>query len=241
MTKVAVILAAGLGSRIKEFSSRMPKGFIEINGISLIERSIKILINEGISKILIGTGYKSHFYDRLKSKYSCITTFKNDKFSATGSFHTLFVLKNLIKEDFLLLESDLLYEKFAITSLLNEKRKDVIISSDFTNSGDEVFVIEENQRLIKLTKAPNDSELPQSEFVGISKVSLGLYKKMCSAYDLFNSKKIEYEELFNTCSSKSNIYIRNLNQIAWCEIDNYKHYKRAINIISPKIINNETA
>ena len=42
MTKVAAILAAGLGSRIKEFSSRMPKGFIEINGISLIERSIKI-------------------------------------------------------------------------------------------------------------------------------------------------------------------------------------------------------
>lgn len=240
MIKVAVILAAGLGSRIKEFSSKMPKGFIEINGISLIERSIKILINEGISKIFIGTGYKSHFYDKLKAKYSCVTTFKNYKFSSTGSFHTLFVLKTLIKEDFLLLESDLLYEKFAITSLMNEKRKDVIISSDFTNSGDEVFVIEENKRLIKLSKFPKDSELPESEFVGISKVSIELYKEMCSAYNLFDSKKIEYEELFNICSSKNDIYIKNLKQIAWCEIDNQEHYKKAINIISPKILNNET-
>ena len=54
MTKLAVILAAGLGSRIKEFSILKPKGFIEINGVSLIERSIKILIDEGISKIYIG-------------------------------------------------------------------------------------------------------------------------------------------------------------------------------------------
>lgn len=239
MTKIAVILAAGLGSRIKEFSQHKPKGFIEINGISLIERSINILTNAGISKIYIGTGYKSTFYDQLKSKYPHVITFKNIDFSITGSFHTLYVLKNLIKEDFLLLESDLLYDKSAISSLLNENVNNIIISSDFTNSGDEVYVIQEGERLIKLTKSPDKIEIPESEFVGISKISLPLYQKMCKNYEGIDSSKIEYEELLNNCASKNKIFIKNIKKLPWCEIDNQIHYRRALDVVSPKIIQNE--
>ncbi len=239
MTKIAVILAAGLGSRIKEFSSIKPKGFIEINGISLIERSINILTNAGISKIYIGTGYKSAFYDQLQSKYPCITTLKNVNFSNTGSFHTLYILNNLISENFILLESDLLYDKSVITTLLKEDDNDIIISSDFTNSGDEVYVIQEDNRLIKLTKSPDKSEIPDSEFVGISKISLSLYQKMCKNYEGIDSSKIEYEELFNNCAEENKIFIKNIKQLPWCEIDNKTHYKRALDVVSPKIIQNE--
>ena len=239
MTKLAVILAAGLGSRIKEFSILKPKGFIEINGVSLIERSIKILIDEGISKIYIGTGYKSDFYDKLKNKYPCITTVKNIDYSNTGSFHTLYILNSHIKEDFLLLESDLLYDKVAISKLLKEKKDNVIISSDFSNSGDEVYVIGENQRLKKLTKSPNKFEIYESEFTGISKISLQLYKEMCKKYDDFDTSKIEYEELLNSCAPEYKIYTKNLKKLAWCEIDNNSHYVRAVEEVSPKINENE--
>ena len=59
----AVILAAGLGSRINNISKDMPKGFIEINGESLIKRSIKQLKKSGISSIYIITGYKKKFFE----------------------------------------------------------------------------------------------------------------------------------------------------------------------------------
>ena len=90
MINNAVILAAGLGSRIESLSKDKPKGFIEINNITLIERSIENLINEGITSIYIGTGYKSLFYENLKNKYDSIITVKNLDYKSTGSFHNLY-------------------------------------------------------------------------------------------------------------------------------------------------------
>ena len=61
MINNAIILAAGMGSRIKSISVSKPKSFIEIDGKSLIERSIENLITSGIRKIYIGVGYKKSF------------------------------------------------------------------------------------------------------------------------------------------------------------------------------------
>ena len=58
----AVILAAGRGSRINDISKNVPKGFIEINGQSLINRSIELLQKSEINNIYIVTGYKRKFF-----------------------------------------------------------------------------------------------------------------------------------------------------------------------------------
>ena len=63
MITSAVILAAGLGSRLKERTKLQPKGFLELENKSLIERSINKLISCGIENIYIGTGYLSEVYD----------------------------------------------------------------------------------------------------------------------------------------------------------------------------------
>tara|TARA_B100000989_G_scaffold214088_1_gene162756 strand:+ start:14043 stop:14768 length:726 start_codon:yes stop_codon:yes gene_type:complete len=239
MIKNAVILAAGLGSRIESFSKDKPKGFIEINNISLIERSLEILINEGISSVYIGTGYKSFFYENLKKKYKSIVTLKNLEYKSTGSFHTLYQFKSILNEDFILLESDLIYERSAISKLISDLRKNIILSSNFSKSGDEVYVIESSDILMKLTKNPKKNELPSSEFIGINKISNNLFREMCFIYEKINRKDIEYEELLNKCAISTKIYIKNLKEIAWCEIDNLEHLRRAIEIINPKIIKNE--
>ena len=62
----AVILAAGLGTRLKHHTEAQPKGFLEVDGMSLIERSIEILVRAGISEIIIGTGYLYEHFDLLK-------------------------------------------------------------------------------------------------------------------------------------------------------------------------------
>ncbi len=239
MIKTAVILAAGLGSRINEFSKFKPKGFIEINGISLIERSINILLDYGISKIYIGTGYKAIFYDNLKKLYSSIITKKNHEYEISGSFHTLYNFKDILNDNFLLLESDILYQNSAITSLLGDNKSNIILTSNLSKSEDEVFVIEDKNKLIKLTKIPSKDEKPSSEFIGISKISKSLFNKMCLKYKSLNNKNLEYEELLNMCSDSKEIDIKNLKDIAWCEIDNNAHLSRATNIVFPKIIQNE--
>src|SRR6188768_2597780 len=97
----AVILAAGLGTRLKHHTKAQPKGFLEVDGMSLIERSITNLTRSGITEIIIGTGYLHKHFDLLKEKYP-VTTFRNVDYKETGSMFTLYVLRHLIKGPFLL-------------------------------------------------------------------------------------------------------------------------------------------
>jgi 2-aminoethylphosphonate-pyruvate transaminase len=102
MIKTAVILAAGLGSRLKDRTKLKPKGFLEIEGISLIERSIDNILSCGIEKIYIGTGYLSEFYDELSKKYSQIETIKSDKYETTSSMYTLYNMNDNYKNRLIL-------------------------------------------------------------------------------------------------------------------------------------------
>lgn len=79
MIRQAVIVAGGLGSRFGNRTKEMPKGFIEIDGVPMVERSVQKLIAAGIEEIIIGTGHCSEYYDELAKnitslKQSAMTT-----------------------------------------------------------------------------------------------------------------------------------------------------------------------
>lgn len=91
---------------------------------TLIERSLRLLKEVGIQEVIIGTGYENKAYDvladRLSAKDCKIITHKNEKFATAGSAYTLWCLRELITQDFLLLESDLVYEPLTIKDLLQD-------------------------------------------------------------------------------------------------------------------------
>lgn len=111
MIKTAVILAAGMGTRLGERTKNQPKGFLMLDEKPIVEQSICKLLEMGIEKIVIGTGYLAEAYERLATRYPQITCVRNDEYEKTGSMYTLYNLKDHISDDFLLLESDLIYEK----------------------------------------------------------------------------------------------------------------------------------
>ena len=65
----AMILAAGLGSRLKPITDKLPKPLIDVGGISLIERSINQLVSFGISELIINV---SHLGDQIKESLQSI-------------------------------------------------------------------------------------------------------------------------------------------------------------------------
>ena len=85
MIRQAVIVAGGLGSRFGNRTKEMPKGFIEIDGVPMVERSVQKLIAAGIEEIIIGTGHCSEYYDELAKKYHIIKTVRNDNYANTSS------------------------------------------------------------------------------------------------------------------------------------------------------------
>jgi len=236
MTKVAVILAAGLGSRLKEKTKVQPKGFLELENISLIQRSVDNLISCGVEKIYIGTGYLSEVYENFALRYPQIVCIKSDKYETTSSMYTLFNMKNDLKNDFLLLESDLLYEVDAINQLLCDSKEDIILASGQTNSNDEVYIqADEHNILINMSKKKQELDSVYGELVGISKISKNRYKMMCDRFENQENIKIDYEYIMVHTSKIIPFYIKKIENLIWCEIDDADHLSRALNTILPKI------
>ncbi|HNP19382.1 MAG TPA: phosphocholine cytidylyltransferase family protein [Fulvivirga sp.] len=235
----AVILAAGLGSRLKDRTKEKPKAFLEIDGKTLIQRSIDNLISHGVTKIIIGTGYLHEFFDDLKKQYPMIETYRNDDFAETGSMYTLYNLRHSINSDFLLLEGDLLYEKNALHSLITDNAKDIILASGQTGSNDEVYIeADTHWNLVNMSKIVAELSEISGELVGISKISLPTFKKMCRyASDRYadGDRGMHYEDDFVGISTQTNIHIKKIEDLAWCEIDDENHLNRAINLVYPKI------
>lgn len=238
MVKTAVILAAGLGSRMGDKTKNRPKGFLEIGDKPIIEHSVCKLIEAGMEKILIGTGYLHEVYDEFALKYPQIKCVFIKEFQSTGSMNTLFHLKDEIDGDFLLLESDLIYDKMALSTLLREQRQDVILACGLTFSGDEVYIETNPQHfLVNMSKRKEDLTQVCAELVGISKISYPTYLKMCDyAVQVFPSQPgIDYEYVLVGISKEQGIHVHKLPGLAWCEIDDETHWNRATQQVYPLI------
>ena len=252
----AVILAAGMGIRLRDVTGLLPKGLLEIGGKSLISRSLESLKNEGIDHVVIVTGFQESLYHENLQQQTNIPELEfvhSRQFEETGSMHSLFVAKNYLQEDFLLLESDLLYESRALPSVINFEGQDVVLASGETGSGDEVYIYgEKSEKLLgtknsgnivigeiaAISKKPFPSLLVRGELVGISKISLKLLNLMCDYHEAhleFPCSR-HYEECISDICSKTEIPFLRVRDLVWTEIDDQSHYNRALKKILPKLI-----
>ena len=235
----AVILSAGMGKRLGIFSPDHPKGFIQFGQRPIVEESIEKLLSFNIKEIIIITGYLSHFYNDLLDKYRQIKTIFNKEYRSSGSMYSLYCAREFIDTDFLLLESDLIYESRAIGEVLQVPEQDVILISGYTNAGDEVFVETDGNKLINMSKDKSNLNNIIGEFVGISKVSCNLFREMAriSEKKFKDTLMIDYEiDGFVETAKKSDIYCHRVEDLNWSEIDDYEHYVNAKENIYPKIL-----
>jgi 2-aminoethylphosphonate-pyruvate transaminase len=223
MIKTAVIMAAGTGSRFGNYTETKPKGFVMVGGISMIERSIEKLLAAGIEKIIIGTGYCSSYYEKLSEQYLQIFCCKSDIFAKTNSMYTLFNCRHLIGgDDFLLLESDLIYDDNALSVVINDTHPNVMLVTRFIKQQDGYYIgINQDGILCDCTTDIKIRDAYQGELVGIHKLSNTTYQKMCAWYNLIwkQQPKLGYEyALLEISKQKEQIYVLKEN-IIWYEID----------------------
>lgn len=230
----AVILAAGMGMRLESGDNKViPAGFVKINGKSLIEISMEKLINNGIEEIIIVTGHLNKYYEDLKEKYKEVTTIKNEKFESNGSMLSLALADRYINEDFILIESDLIYEEIAIKEIQYTQLKDCTLLSDITEHDDVVFVEVKNNNLCKISKSRHSLSSIYGEMVGITKISNSLYKKMLREYEKSTNPFYHYEYALEDLAKEHNVGIIKLEDFVWADIDNAEDIKRVKEKVLP--------
>lgn len=123
----AIILAAGMGKRLKELTENNTKCMVKVNGVALIDRLLHQLDKHNLSRIVIVVGYEGQklmdFISTLDIKTS-IEYVNNPIYDKTNNIYSLALAKDhLTNEDTLLFESDLIFEDSIIDLLLEDPRE----------------------------------------------------------------------------------------------------------------------
>ena len=123
----AIILAAGMGKRLKELTSNNTKCMVEVNGVTLIERMLRQLEKHHLSRIVIVVGYRGQklidFIATL-SIQTPIVYVNNPVYDKTNNIYSLYLASEFLRrEDTLLLESDLIFDDSVLDVLIDDPRE----------------------------------------------------------------------------------------------------------------------
>lgn len=118
----AIILAAGMGKRLGEYTHDNTKCMLEVNGVRLIDRALDCLHEIGVSRVVLVVGYKGqNVKDYVGTDYhgTPIVYVDNPIYDKTNNIYSLYLAKDyLLQEDTILLESDLIYEPAVVKKLM---------------------------------------------------------------------------------------------------------------------------
>lgn len=116
----AVILAAGLGSRLRPITDEVPKCMVPVNGIRIIDKQIDNLLLSGVDDIYVVSGYKADVLNaHLKEKYPFVKIVANTRYAETNNMYSLFLVRDYVfGKEFLLMNSDVYFDSSIIAGML---------------------------------------------------------------------------------------------------------------------------
>lgn len=228
--KTAVILAAG-----ESHGFNYPNGLIKVEEFVLLERNIELLLRNGIEKIYIVIGYYKEQFSYLVKKYdNKVILVENEEYKERGSYYSLLKLKGIVKENILLLDSDILYEERALKNIIENKNSNVILVSEEKGQKNETYVEEKEGYLYRISKDRRELKNIQGEMLGISKISYFLLNYLFNLS--VNNKDFAYEYAISETTSLFKIGIQRIDSLIWGEINNSQHLKYVEDKIIPRLI-----
>lgn len=163
----AIMLAAGMGKRLKKYTKDNTKCMLEIQNKTLIERTIEALLEAGINKLILVIGYKGENLKNFlinecknpKIKEMNIKFIENSIFDKTNNIYSLYLAKDEMKnDDTILLESDLIYDYELIKKLVNSKDANIVSIAKYEEWMDgTVIKIDENKNVVEFIEKKNFS------------------------------------------------------------------------------------
>lgn len=244
----AIILAAGMGKRLKELTSNATKCMVEVNGVTMIERALTQLDALALERIVIVVGYEGRkLMDYIGSLnvQTRIEYVENDVYYKTNNIYSLYLAKDyLVEDDTLLLESDLIFEDAVLKRLLDNPYPSLALVAKFESWMDGTVVTLDEEDNIKNFLGKKDfvfEDIPNYyKTVNIYKFSREFscshYVPFLEAYCKALGNSEYYEQVLKviTLLDKPEIKAERLGNEAWYEIDDVQDLNIAESIFASR-------
>ena len=251
----ALIIAAGLGSRLKEYTKNIPKCMLSFGGKTLLQRQLDAYKKNGIENISLVKGYKKE-----KINYKNLKYFENLDFKNNNVLNSIFYAEEVINGNIIISYSDILFNSVVVKRALDANHDiSIVVDIDWRGyyvgrkdhpiSEAENVVFNSNNEVVKIGKINTGNEEIHGEFIGMVKLSNNgaqIFKQH------FNRlKKIYWNKPFQRAKTFQKAYLTDFIQelvdigvkvhcviieSGWKEIDTIEDYKKALIGFNKKFI-----
>ena len=245
----AIILAAGMGKRLGEYTRDNTKCMVEVNGVKLIDRLLAQLNTLQLRRIILVVGYRreglmSHVEENYRGEVP-VEFIVNPVYDKTNNIYSLSLAKDLLQEDdTILLESDLIVDDGVFSRLVGESFPDMAVVAKYESWMDGTMVLLDPGKDIIgfVSKKAFDFSRTGSYFktVNIYKFSKEFsrirYVPFMEAYIKAVGDNEYYEDVLNIISSLNSHSLKALllNDERWYEIDDKQDLDIAEALFAPE-------
>jgi choline kinase len=230
----AIILAAGIGSRLRPLTSFKPKALVVVAGQAIVDRQIASLLSNGIMRITLVVGYRASSIMRHLSKSfpypDCeIDYIFNPLFAKTNTVYSLWLASRILSNvSTLVINGDLMLTSESIARMLSCNSTCLGLSKH-TCGKEEVKVRLQHEKVVSIGKGLDPLEV-DCEYVGVAKFTQEVGQDYREALDIAvgNGKiGIYYDDVIQSLLSKHSIKTVNLTDCNVMEIDSLQDFEKA--------------
>ena len=243
----AIILAAGMGKRLKALTADNTKCMVEVNGVTLIERALAQLDELGLRRIVIVDGYQSEKLRAFVSTLSVSTPIEwrlNPFYDKTNNIYSLSLATDALEEDdTLLLESDIIFEEGILRDLVDDPRPTLALVDKYESWMDGTVVkIDEDDDIVAFVPGKKFKYSDIDEYyktVNIYKFSKAFsrthYVPFLEAYVKALGNNEYYEQVLRVIMhlDDSELKAKRLSGQLWYEIDDIQDLDIAESMFMP--------
>lgn len=233
----AIILAAGMASRLRPLTLTTPKSLLKVGERSLLQRSMDALIANGVKEFCIVTGYLHEMIeDFVKEQYSDsiqVTFIYNKVYETTNNIYSLWLARPFAEgQEVLLLDSDLLYDPQIVTRVLATNAPNVLTLIRHDLGEEEMKVVTDAQGSIKeISKTCNPADAA-GESLGIEKMgkdyTMALYNELEPMMNEEHLENVFYERAFERLILQGHTYqVLDVTELFSCELDTIEDFENA--------------
>ena len=243
----ALIIAAGLGSRLKKHTENLPKCMLDFGGKTLLQRQLDAYKRFGINDVSLIRGYKKE-----KIKYKGIRYFENTDYKNNNILNSIFYAEKVINGNIIISYSDILFDSSVVQRALDSDHDiSVVVDIDWRGyyvgrkdhpiSEAENVIFNSNNEVEKIGKINTGNQEVHGEFIGMIKLSnrgTEIFK-----HHFHRLKKIYWNKPFQRAKIFQKAYLTDFIQelvdigikvhcviieSGWKEIDTVEDYKKAL-------------
>lgn len=244
----AIILAAGMGKRLKELTSNATKCMVEVNGEMMIHKTLMHLEKLNLNKIVLVVGYEGQqlmdYVNSLGLK-TPVEYVVNDVYDKTNNIYSLYLAKEyLLQDDTLLLESDLVYEEAVIRKLVDTPYPSLVLVDKFESWMDGTCItVDEDDNITSFVSKREFDFTKTDEYyktVNLYKFSKNFSEKyyvpFLEAYCNAMGLNEYYEQVLKVITFLGDLEIKaiKLNGEKWYEIDDVQDLDIAESMLAGK-------